>query len=246
MCWLYATIGQEFGYGRGLHNLLRVIHSDPRPWAALAGDRDRLREEVQSLIDRGLFYLRYTTGDPLKNLQRKAVEGVMEYVAAYAKELAHLDFEPEKEFETLIADENLLVAGTIDVVRLDDPPRVSIVDFKSGDAEEETGTGLSRELMKLQIGIYGLAARDELEYDPEHGLIRYIGERKREKRQVEVNLDAAELARVRDVIVKSGRDIRGRHFNKGPTGWVENRCGSCDFLNICRRPEAEKSRQEDG
>ena len=240
------TIGQEFGYGRGLHNLLRVIHSNPRRWAELASDRDRLREEVQSLIDRGLFYLRYTTGDPLKNLQRKAVEGVMEYVAAYANELAHLDFEPEKEFETLIADENLLVAGTIDVVRLDDPPRVSIVDFKSGDAEEETGTGLSRELMKLQIGVYGLAARDELEYDPEHGLIRYIGERKREKRQVEVNLDDAELARVRDVIVKSGRDIRGRHFDKGPTGWVENRCGSCDFLNICRRPEAEKSRQEDG
>lgn len=240
------TIGQEFGYGRGLHNLLRVIHSDPRRWAELAGNRHRLREEVQSLIDRGLFYLRYTTGDPLENLQRKAVEGVMEYVVAYAKELAHLDFEPEKEFETLIPDENLLVAGTIDVVRLDDPPRVSIVDFKSGDAEEETGTGLSRELMKLQIGVYGLAARDELEYDPEHGLIRYIGERKREKRQVEVNLDAAELARVRDVIVETGRDIRGRHFNRGPTGWVKNRCGSCDFLNLCQRQEAEKARHDDG
>ena len=239
------TIGQEFGYGRGLHNLLRVIHSNPRHWAELAGDRNRLHKEVQSLIDRGLFYLRYTTGDPLNNLQGRAVEGVMEYVAEYAKELAHLDFEPEKEFETLIADENLLVAGTIDVVRLDDPPRVSIVDFKSGDAEEETGTGLSRELMKLQIGVYGLAARDELEYDPQHGLIRYIGERNREKRQAEVNLDDAELARVREVIVMTGRNIRGRHFDKGPTGWVENRCGICDFRNICPRPEAEKSRHED-
>ena len=89
-----------------------------------------------------------------------------------------LEFKPEKEFETLISDENLLISGAIDVIRLDDPPMISIVDFKSGDAEEETGSGLSRELMSLQIGIYGLAARDELEYDPRHGLIRYIGERR--------------------------------------------------------------------
>lgn len=240
------TIGQEFGYGRGLHNLLRVIHSDPRRWAELAGDRGRLREEVQSLIERGLFYLRYTTGDPLENLQRKAVEGVMEYVEAYARELAHLTFEPEKEFETLIDDEKLLVAGTIDVVRLDDPPRVSIVDFKSGDAEEETGTGLPRELMKLQVGVYALAARDELEYDPQHGLIRYIGERNRDKRQTEVNLKDDDLSRIKEVIVQTGRAIRGRRFDQGPTEWVDNRCGKCDFLNICRRPEAEKTRQEDG
>ena len=32
------TISQEFGYGRGLHNLLRVVHSDPSRWAELAAD----------------------------------------------------------------------------------------------------------------------------------------------------------------------------------------------------------------
>ena len=102
------TIGQEFGYGRGLHNLLRVVHSNPRHWAALAADRDNLRAEVQSLVDQGMFYLRYTVGNPLSNLQNRAIEGVVEYVETYAAELSRLEFEPEKEFETLIPGEKPL------------------------------------------------------------------------------------------------------------------------------------------
>ena len=238
------TIGQEFGYGRGLHNLLRVVHSNPRYWAELAKDRDLLRAEVQSLVDRGMFYLRYTVGGPLANLQNRAIEGVVEYVKTYVDELSRLEFEPEKEFETLISDENLLISGAIDVVRLDDPPMISIVDFKSGDAEDETGSGLSRELMSLQIGIYGLAARDELEYDPKHGLIRYIGERDAKRRQVKVDLNDDELARVRKEIIKTGKHIRKRKFNKGPTGRTKKRCRRCDFLNICSRKEANKERMK--
>ena len=239
------TIGQEFGYGRGLHNLLRVVHSDPQRWAKLASNRTLLRAEVASLIEQGMFYLRYTVGGPLANLQNRAIDGVVEYVEAYAPELARLEFEPEKEFETLIPDENLLISGAIDVVRLDDPPRVSIIDFKSGNADEATGTGLSRELMGLQIGVYGLAARDELEYDPQHGLIRYIGERDPERRQVEVDLSEQELARVRSEVVKTCRDIRERKFNKGPTGLTKDRCSRCDFRNICPRKEAMKARESD-
>lgn len=236
------TIGQEFGYGRGLHNLLRVIHTNPRYWAELAADRGELRAEIQALVDQGMFYLRYTVGEPLANLQNRAVEGVVEYVEAYAAELSRLQFEPEKEFETLISGENLLISGAIDVVRLDDPPMVSIVDFKSGDSREETGSGLSQELMALQIGVYGLATREELEYEPQQGLIRYIGERNAELRQVEVDLDDAELARVRQEVVETGRNIRDRNFNGGPTGRVENRCSRCDFCNICPRPEAGRVR----
>ena len=239
------TIGQEFGYGRGLHNLLRVVHSNPRHWAALAADRDNLRAEVQSLVDQGMFYLRYTVGNPLSNLQNRAIEGVVEYVEAYAAELSRLEFEPEKEFETLIPGENLLVSGAIDVVRLDDPPMVSIVDFKSGDAQEDTGSGLSRELMALQIGVYGLAAREELQYDPQHGLIRYIGERSDDLRQVEVDLNEEQLSRVRNEVIETGRNIRERNFNEGPTGRVDNRCRRCDFRNICPRREAARARAHD-
>ena len=239
------TIGQEFGYGRGLHNLLRVVHSNPKHWAALATDQKKLRAEVQSLVDQGMFYLRYTVGGPLSNLQNRAVEGVVEYVVAHSAELSLLEFEPEKEFETLIPGENLLVSGAIDVVRLDDPPMVSIIDFKSGESQEDTGSGLSRELMALQIGVYGLAAKDELQYHPQHGLIRYIGERNDDLRQIEVDLNEEELSRVRDEVIETGRSIRERNFNEGPTGRIENRCHRCDFRNICPRHEAEKARAQD-
>ena len=30
--------------------------------------------------------------------------------------------------------------------------------------------------MRLQVSLYGLAAKKELEYDPERGLVRYLGE----------------------------------------------------------------------
>lgn len=237
------TIGQEFGYGRGVHNLLRAVHSDPRRWAEIADDPERLETEVRRMVDRGIFYLRYTTGDPLVNLQRKAVEGITDYVTQYAHELARLEFEPEKEFETLIPDENMLITGTIDLIRLDDPPRVTILDFKSGDSEEETGSGLTRELMAIQVGVYGLAACHELEYDPQHGLVRYIGERNPLNRELSVDLDEEHLAIVRRRIVETGRRIRERDFFEGPSGLIPNRCNRCDFLKICGRPEAVQARR---
>lgn len=237
------TIGQEFGYGRGLHNLLRAIHSNPRYWAVLAADRPRLRAEIERLIAQGMFYLRYTVGEPLENLQASAVEGMVDYVQSYAEELERLEFEPEKEFESLISDENLLISGTIDVLRLDDPPRVTIVDFKSGDSEDETGSGLNKELMGLQIGVYGLAARDELEFDPQHGLVRYIGEKDPRLRQLEINLEDEQLVKVRNEITQTAKSIQSREFDRGPSERVKDRCENCDFLDICSRTEATDERE---
>lgn len=97
----------------------------------------------------------------------------------------------------------------------------------------------------MQIGVYGLAARDELEYDPRRGLIRYIGERNEERRQVAVDLADRELAEVREKVVQTGRSIRQRDFNHGPTGQVPDRCRRCDFLNFCPRNEAERARTDD-
>src|SRR5207248_5013606 len=56
------TIDQAFGYGRGVHNLMRAIHAAAAEWAALALDPDELERRLHRLIDSGLFYMRYTTG----------------------------------------------------------------------------------------------------------------------------------------------------------------------------------------
>src|SRR5262249_52279059 len=145
------TIDQAFGYGRGVHNIMRAIHSDPRRWAKLANDPAKLRAELEKLMARGLFYLRYTTGDPEKQMREKALRIIDDYVQTYASELDHLQFEPERPFETLIQEQQTLVSGAMDVIRLDDPPRVTIIDFKSGEPESDISTKLDEEEMKLQV-----------------------------------------------------------------------------------------------
>jgi ATP-dependent DNA helicase UvrD/PcrA len=232
------TIDQAFGYGRGVHNLMRAVHAAAAEWAQLALDPDELERRLTQLIDSGLFYMRYTTGEPLQKMEAKARRIVADYVSRYREELAVLEFEPEREFETLIEEERVLVSGAIDVIRLDDPPRVTLLDFKSGDAESETATKLDRDEMRLQVSLYGLAARQELEYQPDRGLVRYLGEDDAGKRELAVELDAAALEKARETVTTTAREIRQRRFFEGPRrrprdGELETRCGECDFIEFC-------------
>ncbi|ODQ99160.1 hypothetical protein BHQ21_25475 [Mycobacterium sherrisii] len=241
------TINQAFGYGRGIHNLLREIHSDPQSWAAIAGDREALAVRIQALIERGLFYLRHTTGAPAENMKRQAGEIIADYVETYAEELARLQFEPERDFETLIEEEQVLVSGAIDVVRLDDPPRVTIIDFKSGDPESDERMSLDEEEMALQVTMYGLAARHELEYEADRGLVRYMGETEDGRRELEVDLDHQSLAEARETIAETARNIRRRDFRAGPLraprkATSRTRCDECDFLGVCGMQAAYAAR----
>lgn len=241
------TIDQAFGYGRGVHNLLREVHSNPKAWAALAGAPDALARKLRALIERGLFYLRYTTGEPLELMRTRAVEVLADYVGEYARELAQLEFEPEHPFETLIEEEQVLISGAIDVVRLDDPPRVSLIDFKSGEAESDGTAALDQDEMRLQVTLYGLAAKHELEYEPDVGLVRYLGEGDPSKRQLSVALDPDALAEARRVVTETAGQIRRREFDSGPRSKPRNakhktRCGECDFRLLCGRIEARQDR----
>jgi DNA helicase-2/ATP-dependent DNA helicase PcrA len=241
------TIDQAFGYGRGVHNLMRDIHLRPRDFAEIADDESKLKTEAQRMIDEGLFYLRYTTGEPLENMKRRAIEIVSEYVQAYHPELATLEFEPERAFETLIEEADVLVSGAIDVIRHDDPPRVALIDFKSGDPakENENVSSLDEEQMRLQVSLYGLAAKKELEYEPDLGLVRYLGVRNgsEERRELVVPLDSAAMEHARETVVRVARDIQGRQWDVGPQRPPKKsgnsvRCEECDFLQLCGRPEA--------
>lgn len=241
------TISQAFGYGRGIHNLLREVHADPGKWAALASHPEQVLAAVEGLIRRGLFYLRYTTGQPAENMRRKAAEVVSDYVMTYAHELGRLEYEPEREFETLIEDEQILVSGAVDLVRLDDPPRVTLIDFKSGEGpESEAASGLDETEMQLQIAVYGLAARRELQYEPEQGLIRYLGETDPDRREVAVALDDATLDDARRTLVDTARRIKRRDFNAGPSAANGERCRTCDFRGFCGRAIRPATREGGG
>ncbi|HWT90019.1 MAG TPA: ATP-dependent DNA helicase [Solirubrobacterales bacterium] len=232
------TIDQAFGYGRGVHNLMRAVHADPAKWAKLAEDPVRLQAELKRLVDQGLFYLRYTTGEPLRRMQEKAVEVVGEYVGTYGDELSELEYEPEREFETLLPEEDVLISGAIDVIRRDDPPRVTLIDFKSGEASSDLAMKLDAEEMRLQVSLYGIAARAEMEYEPERGLVRYLGEKNPDERELDVPLDEGALAEAAETIASAARAIKGREFHSGPVARSRDeahgpRCGRCDFASFC-------------
>jgi DNA helicase-2/ATP-dependent DNA helicase PcrA len=236
------TIDQAFGYGRGVHNLLREVHTNAAEWAELANDPADLRGRVRALIEDGLFVLRHTTGKPLDRMENRAIEVVSEYVTSYRDELERLEFEPERAFETLLPDEEVLVSGAIDLVRLDDPPRVTIIDFKSGESESDSRMGLTEEEMSLQVTMYGLAAEAELEYSPERGIVRYLGESDPEKRELQVNLTPESLLEAQELIVTTARSIRRRNFHDGPSRpgrkpESQSRCDECDYAGICGRRE---------
>lgn len=247
------TIDQAFGYGRGVHNLMRAIHSNPAYWAELAKDRARLEQAINGLIGQGLFYLRYTTGDPAINMRAKGLRVVADYVGYFANELRDLTFEPEKEFETLVEYEDgegaAMISGAIDIVRRDDPPRVTLIDFKSGDPDSDNHQKLDEDEMRLQVGIYAVAAKKELEYEPEKGLVRYLDVDRdaNEKHELEVPLDAESVAAAQQAVIETATAIRDRQFNSGPkkTGHDgHTRCGTCDFRGICGMSAAVKFKAE--
>lgn len=240
------SIDQAFGYGRGVHNLMRAIHSDPKKWAALSKNPAKLRKEVERLIDSGLFYLRYTTGSPLENMRGKAVDIVADYITQYEAELSSFTFEPEREFETLIEEAQVLVSGAIDVIRQETvPPKVTLIDFKTGEAESDAKMKLDEDLMRLQITLYALAAKKELEYEPEQGLVRYLGEAPGSSEQeMAVDLSDPKLQAARKTIVLAANEIRTRDFDRGPVvkKGEKPRCERCDFSRFCGRKEAKEYR----
>jgi DNA helicase-2/ATP-dependent DNA helicase PcrA len=232
------TIDQAFGYGRGIHNLLRQVHSDPQAWAAIAGDRAELLSRLDGLIRGGQFQLKHTVGEPAERMKRRAREVVADYVQEHVGELQRMQFEPERSFETLIEEEQLLISGAIDVIRLDDPPRVTIIDFKSGQPDSDARMSLDEDEMRLQVMIYGLAARHELEYEPDRGLVRYLGSRGGQPSELEIDMTEESLLGARVRIAEAAGGIRDRRFRSGPARTSKDddsaaRCDECDFVRIC-------------
>ena len=238
------TIDQAFGYGRGVHNLLRAVHADPKKWATLAENRPALEREIKRLVDRGLFYLRYTTGEPADNMRAKGLKIVANYIERYGTEMARLMFEPEKEFETLIEYEDgnggALISGAIDIIRQDDPPRVTLIDFKSGDPDSDKHQKLDEEEMQLQVALYAVAAKKELQYQPEQGIVRYLDAEDPAKAELRVPLDSNALGSAKNTVAKTAERIRDRRFACGPVvqkGGAK-RCANCDFIGFCGMKEA--------
>jgi len=184
-------------------------------------------------------------------MREKGVRIVGDYIQRYAAELATLIFEPEKEFESLIeygdGSGGALISGAIDIVRQDDPPRVTLIDFKSGDPDTDMHQKLDEEQMRLQVGLYAVAVKKELEYEPEQGLVRYLDADDQSKSELHVSLDEEALKRAKQTVADTAKSIRDRRFASGPTsaprnGTNKTRCAKCDFGEFCGMDPAREYR----
>jgi hypothetical protein len=137
-------------------------------------------------------------------------------------------------------DGGALISGAIDIVRQDDPPRVTLIDFKSGDAASDNHQKLDEQEMMLQVAIYAVAAKKELQYQPERGLVRYLDPKEGERRELPVPLDPNTIRESAKLVSRTARRIRDREFKVGPTSGngKELRCVRCDFVGLCGMPEA--------
>ncbi len=92
----------------------------------------------------------------------------------------------------------------------------------------------------LQVAIYGVAAKKELEYLPEQGLVRYLDASDGEKGQLNVPLDDDAIADAKSLVATTAAQIRDRAFRAGPRvrDGADLRCGGCDFAGLCGTAQA--------
>jgi DNA helicase II / ATP-dependent DNA helicase PcrA len=89
-----------------------------------------------------------------------------------------------------------------------------------------------------QVGIYAVAARNELEYEPGKGLIRYldVDRKKNEKHQLEISVDENSLKEAKKTVIETTKAIRDWKFSsppKEPSNGDGIRCKRCDFQGFC-------------
>ena len=132
----------------------------------------------------------------------------------------------EKRF-SLELENNVQITGRIDQINRLGPGEVEVVDYKTG--RPKTATHARND---LQLGIYALAAREDLEVEPAR-LVYYNLET---NERVASTRDAKQLEELRGTIQEVAADIRAREFPALP-GY---QCRSCEYRFIC--PEQEPRR----
>jgi len=115
-----------------------------------------------------------------------------------------------------------------------------LIDFKSGDPDSDRHQSLDEREMQLQVTLYALAAKKDLEYQPEQGLVRYLDAVDKSKSELVVPLDEAALAAAKKTVSSTAEYIRDRRFADGPAKHQDgrHRCVEYDFLGICGMREA--------
>jgi len=129
----------------------------------------------------------------------------------------------ERRFELLL-DDNIVISGRMDQVNRTGPAQVEIVDYKTGRPKQQRDANES-----LQLSVYALAARDELNLEPARLVFFNLitGE------PVVSTRDEKELNEALAIIQEVAASIRAGAFAPEP-GYY---CRSCDYRSLCPAQE---------
>ncbi|MFC7230517.1 ATP-dependent helicase [Saliphagus sp. GCM10025308] len=240
-------IDQAFGFGFGVHDLLREMHQrhteDNNEFPISPGE---IRERVQ---DEDRFHLRYASGQIEDNLRSAAEDMLINYAQNYREDMISA-YRAEVPFEILVGEDNddgatALVSGEIDLLEHKDPEtqdvrEVDVIDFKTSERPEENTTEAQENA--FQVRLYGVATRSDFDPDTTEGYVHYLQQNPEEdgtlgeenERREPVDLSNTNLDQVELVVENRVNQIADREFYPQPS---EEKCAECDFRNIC--PHAE-------
>jgi DNA helicase-2/ATP-dependent DNA helicase PcrA len=141
----------------------------------------------------------------------------------------------ERRF-SLELDDNVKITGRIDQINRLSPSEVEIVDYKTGRPKSP-----AQARNDLQLGIYALATRDELELEA----ARLVYYNLQNNECVAATRDPKQLQETQSTIQEVASDIRAREFPASP-GF---QCKTCEYRFICpeqepRRPPAAPAESE--
>jgi len=207
-------ISFALGYGRGIHNILNIIHERYK-------ENPPSEEEIKKLFDEN-FFLRFAPREEFDNFKESAENVIKNYVDDYAGELKYV-LESEKEFEFALG-EKALISGAIDLIKSvneeGEVDGIEIVDFKNKENSE-----MSTDYEK-QLKLYAVASQKLLEWSPEKASVHHLDDGQKEK----VDISEDELDKIEEEVEDTINTIRQGVFER-----KENyeKCKNCDWKYIC-------------
>ena len=236
-------VGEQFGYGQQLHNILAEIHKKAIDGHVI--DKSEIRKLVETR-----FHLRYTRGDPFDLMREAAIRALEHYIEKYGEKL--LDARAvEKPFELIDGESGALISGVVDLLEkgdVDIPPSkkeiVGLVDFKAKRIESKKEYEEIEAGVKDQLQLYALGVHYAFSKEPRHAAAHVISHAKlpdelttvglTERIPIDVSPNALVEAR-KKVAAAVGliRDrLASRKFNR--SGVKNRKCSSCDFRTFCK------------
>jgi DNA helicase-2/ATP-dependent DNA helicase PcrA len=203
------------GYGRSVHNILNVIHTEHRA-------NPPTKEAIHEIVDEN-FFLRYASEGLQTTFKRSAEKIVQNYAEKFSGDFSRI-LETEKSFEFALGDG--LISGSIDLIKKLDKKGelegIEVVDFKHRE-DLEMATDY-----KKQLKLYAIASLRSLGLKPKKALVHHLDD----GTQTAVNVSKKELKKTEENVRGTIAKIMNRQF---PKMGDKKKCHACDWKYICMK-----------